>query len=229
MARYIRDVQINKPNDFVEYMVNDFLTKHGFRLVEFKGQTIYRAGGGMIEIPKFLVWSYQNGMFHIEAWTRNVWLPGVYGRENAMTGFLAAVPKGIYKQDIEQFLGLLFQAIPSDGQGNGPVSGGQSGQNPMQSGGQPVAPQTVYVQGVDTSRYAIMGLVTGIIGVVTSCLWIGIIFSVMGIIYGRKGQTSSKKGMATAGLVCGIVGAALFAIMVMLSILGVSAGLLSVR
>lgn len=220
MARYIRDVQINKPNDFVEYMVNDFLTKHGFKLVEFKGQTIYRAGGGLIEIPKFLVWSYQNGVFHIEAWTRNVWLPGVYGRENAMTGFMAAVPKGIYKQDIEQFLGLLFQAIPSDGQGNGPVSGGQ----PTPQGR---VPQTVYVQGVDTSRYALMGLVMGIAGIVTSCLWIGIIFSVMGIIYGRKGQTSSKKGMATAGLVCGIVGTVLFAILVLLSILGVSAGLLA--
>lgn len=224
MARYIRDVQINKPNDFVEYMVNDFLTKHGFKLVEFKGQTVYRAGGGMIEIPKFMVWNYQNGVFHIEAWTRNVWLPGVYGRENAMTGFLAAVPKGIYKQDIEQFLGLLFQALPSDGQENNTVSGGQPGQDPAQTGDsipQGGAPQTVYVQGVDTSRYATMGLVMGIVGIVTSCLWAGIIFSVMGIIYGIKGQTSSKKGAATAGLVCGIVGAVLFGVLVLLSIIGV--------
>lgn len=222
MARYIREVQINKPNDFVDYMMNDFLTKHGFKLVEFKGQTVYRAGGGMIEIPKFLVWSYQNGRFHIEAWTRNVWLPGVYGRENAMTGFLAAVPKGIYKQDIEQLLRLLFQAIPGDA-ANTPVSGAVPALEMPPGGTQ----RTVYVQGVDTSRYATMGLVMGIVGIVTSCLWVGIIFSIMGIIYGRKGQTSVKKGAATAGMVCGIVGTVMSAIMILLSVLGSAASIWS--
>lgn len=222
MARYIREVQINKPGDFVNYMVNDFLTKHGFQLVEFKGQQVFRAGGGMIEIPKFLVWSYQNGVFHIEAWTRNVWLPGVYGRENAMTGFLAAVPKGIYKRDIEQLLQLLFQPIPGE-TGNAPVSDAIPAQNITQGGAQ----RTVYVQGVDTSRYATMGMVMGIVGIVTSWLWgVGIIFSIMGIIYGRKGQSSSNKGAATAGFVCGIIGTVLSAMMILFYVWIMAAGLL---
>ena len=46
MARYIREVELNKPEDFVQYIVTDFLTKHGFKLVEFKGEMIYRAGDG---------------------------------------------------------------------------------------------------------------------------------------------------------------------------------------
>ncbi len=221
MARYIREVQINKPNDFVDYMMNDFLTKHRFKLVEFKGQTVYRAGGGMIEIPKFLVWSYQNGRFHIEAWTRNVWLPGVYGRENAMTGFLAAVPKGIYKQDIEQLLRLLFQAIPGDA-ANAPVSGAVPAQEMPPGGTQ----RTVYVQGVDTSRYATMGMVMGIIGIVTSWLLAGIVFSIMGIIYGRKGMTSSKKSAATTGFVCGIIGTVLSAMIILFYFWVMAAGLL---
>lgn len=220
MARYIREVKIDKPSDFVEYMMNDFLMKHGFKLVEFKGQRVYRAGGGFIEIPKFLIWGYQNGIFHIEAWSRTLWLPGVYGRENAMTGFMGAVPKGIYKQDVEQLLGLMAQPLPSDGQRNAQAAGEPSvSQGAMPQNGQPV-PQTIYVQGVDTSRYATFALVMGIVGILTSWLWVGIIFSVAGIIYGRRGQNSSKKGMASAGFVCGIIGTVLFGLILLLSFIG---------
>lgn len=197
MSRYIREVVINKPDDFVQYIMNDFLTKHGFKLEQFKGQQVYRAGGGMIEIPKFLVWGYQNGVFHIEAWTRTLWLPGVYGGENDLSGFAGAVPKSAYKNDIEQLIGLLFQSI-DQGQPN-PAMAGQ----PM---GQGMPQQTVYVRGTDTSRYATMGLVFSLIGILGICMPIvGVIFGALGITYGKKGQTSEKKGMATAGFVIGII------------------------
>lgn len=81
MARYIREVTLNRPADFVQFIMTDFLSKHGFSLVKFKGEMVYRTGGGLLEIPKFLTWGYRNGIFHVEAWTRNLWLPGVYGRE----------------------------------------------------------------------------------------------------------------------------------------------------
>lgn len=222
MARYIREVQIDKPNDFVEYMMNDFLTKHGFKLVEFKGQKVYRAGGGMIEIPKFLVWGYQNGVFHVEAWTRTLWLPGVYGGENALKGYMGALPKKIYKQDIEQLLVLMAQPLSDAGQMNARTPEGQA----MQQGTMPQSSQPILVQGVDTSKYAILALVMGIVGIVISWTWIGIIFSVMGIIYGRKGQMSSKKGMATGGFICGIIGTVLLAIIILLSFVGGVAGAL---
>ncbi len=61
MARYIREVQLDRPDDFVQYIMTDFLGKHGFRLGEFKGEQVYRAGGGLIEIPKFLSWGYPRG------------------------------------------------------------------------------------------------------------------------------------------------------------------------
>ena len=114
MGRYIRDIVLNKPNDFVAFMINDYLSKEGFKLVEFKGQQVFRCGGGLFEMPKFLVWNYQNGVFHMEAWVRICWLPGVYGKENEIKGFYGALPKQMYKQSLEELERLLQQPLPND-------------------------------------------------------------------------------------------------------------------
>lgn len=213
MARYIREVELKQPEDFVQYIMTDFLSKHGFKLVEFKGQQVYRAGGGLVEIPKFLVWGYRNGVFHLEAWTRNCWLPGVYGGENAMTGFMGCIPKEAYKNDIETLIGLLFQPLPPNAgmqPGMSGVSTGQPGMQPGMSGvptGQPgMPPQPIYVRGADTSKYATMSLVFSLIGLLGIFVpLVGIIFGAMGITYAKKGQTSEKRGMATAAFVIGII------------------------
>lgn len=200
MARYIREQILNQPEDFVQFMMNDFVTKHGFRQVEFKGEIVYRAGKGLLEFPKFLKWNYQNGVFHLEAWVRNLWLPGVYGKENAMTGYVGCIPKNAYKGDIDQLIGLLYQNVTRP--------------DP--------APQAApaYVQGVDTSRYANIALALGIVGLVLSCLpYIGILFGILGIVYGLKGQNSMKKGRATAGFVCGLIGLIIGILVAVISIL----------
>lgn len=205
MARYIRDEVLNQPEDFVQFMMNDFLTKHGFKQVNFKGQQVYRAGGGWFEMPKFLIWSYQGGVFHLEAWARYLILPGVYSREKHLDGFYGAVVKKVYKHDLEQLIALLHQ----------PVNAGQgAGQQMPQSGG------PVVVQGIDTTRYANMALGFGIAGLALSWLtWVTVVLNVTAIIYARKGATSNKKGRATAGMVCAIVGLVITAVVYVLNLM----------
>lgn len=202
MARYIREVQLNRPDEFVQYIMTDFLSKHNFKLVEFKGEKLYRSGDGFFEMAKFLTWGYQNGVFHVEAWTRNCWLPGVWGKENALTGFMGCIPKGAYKDDIEALIGLMFQPIEQN-QGMNP--------NPQ---------QPVYVRGVDTSRYAVLALSFSLIGLVLNCLngLLGLLFGTLAIIYGKRAMNSEKKGMATAGFVIGIIADVIGAVLLILSI-----------
>lgn len=222
MARYIREEVLNQPEDFVNFMMNDFLTKHGFKYEEFKGQMVYRCGKGVFEMPKFFVWSYQNGVIHVEAWMRNVWLPGVYGKENALKGFMGAVPKSAYKGDVEQLLQLLHQPVgqqqytQADGtvQQNAQVNGAQQGNN-----------GPILVHGVDTVRYANMALAFGILGLVFFCVpYAGALWGILAIIYWNKGRTSSKPGRATAGLVCGILAIVIAIIIFTLNILGIAMG-----
>lgn len=217
MARYIREVELNRPDDFVQYMMTDFLSKHGFKLVEFEGEMVYRTGDGFFEMPKFLTWGYQNGIFHVEAWTRNCWLPGVYGQENALTGFMGCIPKDAYKKDIEALIGLLFQPLYTNGQ---PIEGGQPETPPMGANRGMNVQQPVYVRGTDVSRYAVMALVFSIVGFLFNCLnvFAGIIFGSLGIVYGKKAMNSTKRGMATAGFVIGIVTDVFAVIMLIINI-----------
>lgn len=75
--------------------------------------------------------------------------------------------------------------------------------------------------GAPTSGMAVAALVLGIIGVVSSWCFIGLIPAILGVVFGvigRKETTGpgakSGRGMATAGLITGIVGLAIFVILV---------------
>ena len=68
MARYVKDLVLNKPEDFVTFIMNDYLQKNQFVVSEWKGEPAYRTGDAMIEGYKYLKWSYENGTLHLEAW-----------------------------------------------------------------------------------------------------------------------------------------------------------------
>ena len=59
---------------------------------------------------------------------------------------------------------------------------------------------------------AVVALVLGIVSLVFDFIfvWIGLIAGIVGIVFAVKGRKiQSKKGMATAGLVCSIIGVCL--------------------
>ena len=150
MSRYIRNEAIGKPADFVDFIMSDFIQKHGFTLVKINGEMMYQKGKGLLEMPQYFSYRYMNGVLHIEAWVKFAWLPGVYGKENDMSGIVGSIPKSAYKEDIEELIRVLYQPLPGEPQnlygGYGqPMQGGmQNGygqpmQGGMQSGyGQPM-------------------------------------------------------------------------------------------
>ena len=46
MARYTYDLVLNKPEDFVQFVMNDFLQKNRFEPADYNGEAVYRAGEG---------------------------------------------------------------------------------------------------------------------------------------------------------------------------------------
>ncbi|MDR1082758.1 MAG: DUF2510 domain-containing protein [Coriobacteriales bacterium] len=57
----------------------------------------------------------------------------------------------------------------------------------------------------DRKGMATGALILGIIGIPGCLFWIGGIFGVLAIIFGIRGLKSSRRGMAIAGIVCGVV------------------------
>lgn len=181
MARWIRDELLNQPADFVEFLMNDYLTKNGFLRVTRKGEQVWKEGDGFLTMARFLKYSYENGMLHLEAWT------GVF-RESALTGFVGSLPKKFYRESLEELIRLLHQPIPPEGMG---------------AQGQPIV-----VQVPDHAGPAVPALVCSILGIVSGLLIpiIGLIFSGFGMSLGQRARNSSKYSMAKTAVILGTIG-----------------------
>ena len=195
MPRYIREEYINKPVEFVEFIMKDFLQKHGFSLNEVNGEQVYQNGVGMLTIPKFFKYGYMNGVIHLEAWTRTAWLPGVYGKkENDLSGYVGTIPKQAYKNDIEELIKVLYQPLPSDSPYQNLYQGQQNG--------------PIVVQGVDTKNLATIGFVFSLLSIPLCFLsvYFGFMLALIGTPYCYKSLNSSKRGLANVGFVLGVIG-----------------------
>ena len=192
MGRYVKDLVLNKPDDFVSFMMSDYLQKNQFSMSDWKGEPAYRAGDAMLEGYKYLKWSYQNGTLHLEAW-----LKSGTGKEMDLEGFVATVQKKPYKASLEQLFQVMQQDIPQ-GQGMQPIP----------------------VQTVDNSSASIWALIFGILSVVFAFIipLLSIIFAVVGVSRGRMGSGSSKAGMAKAGKVLSIIGVVIAVVIWVLNI-----------
>ncbi len=177
MSRYIRHEAIGKPADFVDFIMSDFLQKYGFTLVNINGETVYQKGKGFLEMPQYFSYRYMNGVIHIEAWVKFAWLPGVYGKENDMSGFVGAIPKNTYRESIEELIRVLYQPLPDNrqnpngGMNNGMMNGGmangygQQAQGGMPNGyNQPAAGGPITVKGVDMQKRASTGFKMSVAG-----------------------------------------------------------------
>ena len=109
MARYVKDLVLNKPEDFVTFIMNDYLQKNQFVVSEWKGEPAYRTGDALIEGYKYLKWSYENGTLHLEAWMKST-----FGKEMGLDGFVGALQKKPYREGLEQLFHVLKQAKTVD-------------------------------------------------------------------------------------------------------------------
>lgn len=203
MARFVRDLVLNQPDDFVHFIMNDYLQKNQFIMADWKGEPAYRAGDAMLEGYKYLKWFYSNGTFHLEAWMK-----GTAGGEWDLDGFVGCMAKKPYKESLEQLFVTLQQPVPAPqrAQGMPNPQGMQGVPNPQGQQGVP-NPQPIPVYTVDNTKAATMALTFGILSL--AFCWIpiaGIILACLGMSRARMGSGSSKAGRAKTGKILCIVG-----------------------
>lgn len=107
MARFVTNITINKPDDMIRFIVEDYLTKEGFALKNRDGEMVWKKGTGLLTAPKFIKIGFLNGQVHIEAWIKFAILPGVYAGEMGTTGVFYAVPKASLKKDVDRLINQL--------------------------------------------------------------------------------------------------------------------------
>lgn len=201
MARYIQDIYLNKPDNFVFYTMNDFFLKTGFVLTDWRGEQIYFAGNPNQEGCKCLKWSYTNGMFHLEAWIKG----RIEGDEWDLNGSEYGPQKAIFRQNLEQLFRVLQGSVSQLPASNTPIS-------PINS--------SIPSQDKDYSNFAVISFVFGILSIVMIFAPLfSIVMGIAGIVLSKDGCKSSQATLAKAGRICsiiGIIGSSLYILFIIL-------------
>ena len=106
MSRTIMEYTLNQPDNFVQFITNDFFTKEGFRFINYNGELLWKKGTGVLTAPSFVKMIYANGVIHIEAFIK--W----FG-EQGIEGVWGAIPKAQLKSRLDKLMQLLSQPGPA--------------------------------------------------------------------------------------------------------------------
>lgn len=188
MARYIQEIYLNKPDNFVFYTMNDFFLKTGFVLTDWRGEQIYFSGNPNQEGCQCIKWLYTNGMFHLEAWIKG----RTEGDEWDLNGSEYGPQKATFRQNLEQLFRVLQESVPQPPADNTAVS-------PINS--------SISPQDKDYSNSAVISFVFGILSIVmVFAPLFSIVMGIAGIVLSKDGRKSSQATLAKAGRICGIIG-----------------------
>lgn len=208
MSRFVTDLPVNQPEEFVRFVSQDFFAKEGFELSRYKKETVWRKGMGLLTCPQFMKVEYRSGVVHLEAWMSQFALPGIYLGEMGVTGAWGWAVKQTLKSRVDTLIGLLSQQAPvPQAAAAAATDAPAAGQAPAASiSAAPTAQQPIPVAVHDPRGKATASLVLGIVGLLA---WLspmlGTVIGIIGIVMGTMGRKSTARGRATAGLVMSIL------------------------
>ncbi|MDR1002934.1 MAG: DUF4190 domain-containing protein [Oscillospiraceae bacterium] len=185
--RFVAEFQINQPENFVAFIANDYFAKEGFKLVDYKGEAVWKRGDGFWVARQYMKVTYAaGGAVRVEAFMR-----GMFGGEMDLDGVYGWAVKAKMKKEVETLISLLCQQTGTSVQ--------------TMADGTTVAAPVVAVHNPVGQANASLAL--GIIG--CSAGWfvpfVGLSLGIVGIISASKGRKSTSKGVATVGMVFSII------------------------
>lgn len=219
MSRTIMEYTLGKPDDFVQFIANDYFTKEGFRPILYKGEQVWKKGTGFLVAPSFIKLQYGQGVIHLEAWIKS------FG-EHDLDGAYAAIPKSQLRSRVDTLLQLLSQPLPNQTPApqQAAANPGYPGSPdlsspaavPYANGATAPAPQAINsapvyapipVKTHNPTGQAIASLIVGLVALIAAWFssYFGILISIVAICLGAVGKRSTLKGLGIAGFVVGIV------------------------
>ncbi len=196
MARHIIDEYINKPADFVDYIIRDFAKRYNMKVVERNGERYLEGKDYVLGGVTRFKHTYQEGHIHIEAWIK-----GSFGKELDLEGVWGWAIKDNYRGQLNELMNALRQPLPTDA---------ASEQNPYMAAipteliGQPVMVQGT---GNPEKANAAMWLAIAAIILVFFNTWLSAILAGLAWQFAQRaiGTTEDKKARIAYGLCIGVV------------------------
>ena len=104
-TRYVRDIQLNMPDEVISYVITDWLNRNSYSSDSYKGEPNVFSTGGVVTAKDYVKIIYQNGAFHIESWIKS-------GKREIgvdQDGMYGWAIKSSVKTKIDQFIDYLLQ------------------------------------------------------------------------------------------------------------------------
>ncbi len=112
MPRYMRDFPMIGTPDQMYGMVRDYLFSEGYVETNVKGENVLKKGDGWVSGPTCFKISFYGNFMRMESWMLYAVLPGVYGGEIGVDGFVGSATKGPWKKRIAHIEQMLASATP---------------------------------------------------------------------------------------------------------------------
>ena len=107
MARYVEKFDFNGNQERLIERVNTFMESEGFKLVDYKGEEVFKKGHGLLSAPSYLKLEYYDDEVVIGAWLKYAVFPGVYIGELGIKGFIGALPKKMLKSRVKKIIEMI--------------------------------------------------------------------------------------------------------------------------
>lgn len=106
--RYIKDIQLDHPEDEVQSIMRRFLSTNRFEMkTSFGGNSYYVFGENSVRIYRFFQYHYKDGCLHMEAWLG-------WGKvEEGLTGWGSVMEKSTYLEKVHRLIEELLALLPA--------------------------------------------------------------------------------------------------------------------
>lgn len=105
MARFVKNLVVNLPDDSVTEQLNTYLQENQFEIADFQGEQIYRSGDASEGAVRYFKWEYADGRLRVEAWAKDG-----YGREVDLSK-VGSSDQMSYQESLEQLLSVWQEAV----------------------------------------------------------------------------------------------------------------------
>ena len=106
--RYIKDIQLDLPEDEVQSIMQRFLSTNRFEMkTSSDGNPYYVLGENSVRSYCFFQYHYKDGCLHMEAWL------GLGKVEEGLTGWGSVVEKSTYLERVHRLIEELLALLPA--------------------------------------------------------------------------------------------------------------------
>lgn len=106
MARTVVNIQLNTDSENADKIIRQILLADDYREIEYHGEVVWKKGTGLMTAMHYIKIEYTNDAVVVSGWVQ-MGVGSIGGKEHALKGFVAIVPKKSVKKTISKLQSAL--------------------------------------------------------------------------------------------------------------------------